>query len=375
MKHLRKLAVLLLALVAVLAFSVTAWADEPTSLDVTSKGDGVYTVPLKKQIKVTGTGEIYSPQITYTYSIDSEVNGVPIYEGTGYVAPSVDVSSIEFTNEKHASANSYIESTGTITVTINENTTQGVYKYKIVEDESGKTAKGITSEGNPYTNTRIFIAVVTPATGGGLEVSAAYLYKKDTGAQDSSLKTEGWMVNEDLNNDRYETITVKVKKTITGDYAQTNLRFKFTFEVACTNGSKTAFASGNDTTYLAMNTPVDYYLTHNDEILIYGVPKHASATVNVKETNTTSNTYNLTTSGLTNDLNTAKKIAKDEYYEGYLGPISTDSDAAIPITFNNDLPNLSNTGLALRVAPYAIVVGAGAALVWVSRRRREENAF
>ena len=374
MKHLRKLAVLAVALIAVLALSVVAWADE--GLDITDNNDNTFTIEFTKEIKALGsTGTLYSPQVTYTYSVDDELNGQALEAAVNPVAPSISVGSVTF-NGTPGTSNSKFTATGLITATIDNTTTHNAFIYKIDEADPGKTALGIREEGTSssvtYNNSRYLILVVgDPNLSDSVDetkVLTAYLYKENNDEQDPELKTSGWTVNEST-YDKYETTTVTIKKEIIGKYADPNVAFAFSVNVNCSNGGKVTY--DNSTSGTAMGTAYEKGLANNGTITITGVPAFAGAKVEIAEQNNTTSTYKLTTSGLDTNISTPPKSMGPN--DTYMGTRSINSMDLVQIIYTNELPDISATGLALRVAPYAIVVGAGAALVWVSRRRREES--
>ena len=379
MKHLRKLAVLVVALVAVLALSGVAWADD--GLDIGGSGND-WTVTFTKEIKIEGsTGNIYAPNYTYTYSVDSTYNEgkgyLPLEPGADPVAPGVTIDSISFGSTMAPQTSGFkFSQTGTIHVTLSSATTPNVYMYKIDESTDGKTSAGITFAGSTYNETRYLIIAVgdTDTTTAGIQmgVLVAYLYTDDS-EQNSDFKTNGWTAGDkDTSYDKYVTTSVTVTKRIAGRYADPNTPFPFTIKVICSNGSQVTYKQGDVTQVAPMtgeNSSLEFLLSHEGTVTISGVPINAGAIVDITETNTQDSDYLLYTDNLNSNAS-GQRLVKDASYNGQRTIGSSDT-STVAITFTNELPDISGTGLVLRVAPYAIVVGAGAALFFVARRRKE----
>ena len=362
MKHFKRIAAVVLALAVVLVMSVMAFADDGEGgLPIDDKGNNVYSVEFFKEINAVGTGKIYAPSVTYSYSVGDAV----IIEGSETSTPpqvSV-VSSLSFNNSDEVDNGGDFTKTGTININI-ANATAGVYQYKITESDNGKTAKGITFEGTTYNADRYLVVVVGEnEAGDALEVQTVYLFTGD--AHEADLKTDGWKVVEGQSYDKYETTTVTVTKVIQGTYADKTHAFPFTITINCDNGSKVTL---DNTAYAMRTVTMSKSLANGGSAVITGVPAHASAVVNVTEKNDTNSTYYLSTDGLSTDF-TREEMTGGAEKTGQTTVITT-TDART-ITFTNKLEDISGTGLVLRVAPYAIVVAAGAALVVVSRRRKE----
>ena len=361
MKHFKRIAAVVIALAMILVVSVMAFADEGDGLPITDQGNDLYSVNFYKEINAVGTGTIYAPSVTYTYSVGNPV----VIEGSdSSKAPIVSIAdSLVFNSSDSIAAGGDFAKTGTININIAE-ATAGVYQYKITESDSGKTAKGITYEGASYNADRYLVVVVGEnESGNALTVQTVYLYKGD--AHNAELKTDGWKVAEGDSYDKYETTTVTITKNIQGTYADKTHAFPFTVTINCDNGSKVTLDSA---AYDMKTVNMSKSLADGQSAVITGVPAHANAVVQVTEENNTNSTYYLTTDGLSTNFN-REEMTKDATKTGQTTPI-TDTTART-ITFINKLEDISTTGLVLRVAPYAAVVAAGAALVLVSRRRKE----
>lgn len=351
MKHFKRIAAVVLALAVVLVMSVMAFAASELPISEDTLG-AKYTVTFKKEILAEGTGTIYAPNVTYKY----DTRFIKTIEGSDTSTyPGVTVSDVTFGNGLSAADGTVISTDGYITVDTSS-ATAGVYQYSVTESSTNKTTNGITTEGN-YQPTRYLIVVVN----NDRVVTNAYLFTADD--RDVSYKTEGWMASGGVDNyDLYETVDVTVEKVITGTYADPTHPFEFTFMVNCENGSKVTIEGADK----LMKSSFTKFLASGDRAVIQNVPKNATSTLTVTEKNDTYNTYEVTTTNLETNLNRNEMVAGAD-----AGGTTANITDNMTIRFTNNLPDLSPTGLVLRVAPYAIVVAAGAALVVVSRRRKE----
>lgn len=383
MKQFKKLAIFAIAIVAVLALSIVAWAegDEgqttrpgiPFEQDATDPN--LYSISFTKEIAVTGgTGLIYAPSISYSYSATDVKDSL---EGDGDVPAVTIPDPVSFTSSISAANGGVFEATGKIYIDLGDNARPGVYMQEIEESTNVvKGAAGITAPEN-YNNKRYLVVVLgdpdeTDAVDECLLLTV-YLYKTSEAGQTVANKTTGWMVGTDTGDtyDKYETTTVTVQKIISGAYADKNHEFPFQLEVDCGNGAKVTYYKNSEGSPTAMKTPVTYGLANQGQVTITGVPVNVAtpAQVKVTETNNTQSVYKLTTSGLDTQFN---QETVDPNGGTKTGTLTVNSASALyNIVYTNKLEDISATGLALRVAPYAIVVGAGAVLFAVSRRRKE----
>ena len=218
---------------------------------------------------------------------------------------------------------------------------------------------------------------------------------KTTGFVDGDNGTED--TDDDILADQYYTYNVEISKTITNDnYAKAT--HKFPFAVIFTNGAitkkivlkteKTESAVDFSRDNVSPNWSGVASLGDEDSILYVGIPMGTS--VEVYETNdVTGVTYMVTTvkdgdaenqvvdNAVTwgsTPTTASAQAAQKPAYQSTKAVISTTAgkadDTSHTIAINNNLQVISPTGVVLRVAPYALILVAGMALLLVSRRRR-----
>jgi len=351
------------------------------------------------------------------------------------VAGGVTGVNIPFTSDKTATSSKtgvQVTETGNLTVNFVDGSGNatfphaGIYRYKITET-SDKTpaAVGITRDNTEYDTTRyldVYIAnggTVDPTTNPkGLTLHGAVIFKSVTSTKDgkdkiddkdtTDQKTTGFEpgnpgadpANPDYTNDatvdRYTTYDFTVTKVVTGAFADKTNEFPFHVSVANSIASAaiTYTADGSEQfhdataagTKVTLNNAAfqigedaatsSLALKDGDSITLVGVPSNQTTdlTVTVKEYNNTADKYTATVAATNGSitLNDGELPAGDN---AYLNPAFNvkDSDvAAQTITFTNTMADVSETGVVLRFAPYALMLGAGVALFIILKVRKNK---
>lgn len=295
----------------------------------------------------------------------------------------------------------------------------GIYRYKISDTTSASTlaAAGITRVSGFEEDLFLDVYVKNNAAGNGFEVYGYVLFKSadenqvfeyDSSVTTEIIKVDGYTVQSDVTNaDSYHTYNVEVTKTTTGDLA--DKRHNFPFEVTLSNaaitsqddfyyvvttdgtaGTATSTNLANNGSWVlgdATTTPASSVLKFQDGdgILITGLP--AGTKVTVKEYNDTNDTYkasakdesnaalnmdntvasgSATTNAATVDVASAQKGSLHEVKDV---DCTTSKDIVAII---NTIDTISPTGVVLRVAPYAIMLGAGIILFIILKVRKNK---
>ena len=209
------------------------------------------------------------------------------------------------------------------------------------------------------------------------------------GTSESSYGVTG--INGDNTFDYYKTVNLTVSKDITGNMADTSHAFPFV--IGLTNQAGAAVPAnvyvGSAATTLTGNTNTSFNanLAKDGTYLVYGI--NPLATVNVKETNDTNDTYkaSITVNGAADGAQTAL-AHNDEKAMTALAVSDYDSSAAaVPATittangenasataaFENNLNAGTPTGIALMVAPFVAIAGIIASLFAVNKIKTKKQ--
>ncbi len=392
--------VILLALLATLAFSVSASAAQPyTAIGVTTNPQFTKYLTLDKDANIPAA--TFSFTVAAGTAVDAGTNTLavlagPIVSGKPSIANVVFAAAettstdqpitngtatdgiVNSTDKKYATKTATIDFTG---VTFDE---PGVYRYIITESAQTDTTGRIV---NDTTTTRT-LDVYIKDNNGTLAFDGYVLYNGTvTGGPSTSDNAASSGVSGATKNDKYvnEVVTkdLTLSKTVTGNQGSRDKFFKFTIAftdlgngtvvnvektgaaVTPTKSSATVYEANvmggtdaNGVTKLTANASGavshDFYLSDGDTVKITGIPKGAKYTVTeVPEDYAPTATINSTAAALTNGA-TAQQTLND------------DSSVAFTNTRTGTVP----TGVMLTMIPGVLIVAAGAAGLFLIQRKK-----
>lgn len=431
----KKLTALLLALVMVLAMNVSALAAANTQTSTKNSDKGIAstdnTIEIAKELvfKNADGGAVREPNINYIYTISSaEPNSATVTDAAGITATvkagvigavSATTSTVAFSDETTQTASATGEAvTKYASFTfkpeefkVDGKPTPGIYRYKIAETTSVKKntvgiEQSIAFDANRYldvyvrwsdaehTTLAIYGYVLYKnATDGSKEVIKSgedSIDDKSEGFVDTTEKVvdptdpEGGLI-EVKSGDVYETENLYIHKTTTGDLADKNNLFPITVNLTApgsvkagikldvsATGEGTVASTGSDDNgaYVTTWNAVTGSVKDGSVVIIKNVPKGATATV--VEKNNTADSYKVkagTTEGGA-ELLTEAIVNKGDDTVAFKTAVTL--DAKKDIYFTNTLGTVSQTGVVLRFAPYAIMLGAGVALFIILKVRKNK---
>lgn len=366
-----------------------------------------------------------------TYTVTDDKNpAVEAYVHPG-ITDGVKGMNIAFSSDNYVETTAAdgveVEHTGYLTVDLTKFTKPGVYRYKITEsvtnpatdtDNNAKLqAAGLTARDSSYDNTRYLDVYIhyTSEDSTTLEMYGAVIFKSITSNGQNNIiakATEGTAATEkttgfepgvgghankktDPNVDKYTTYDFTVKKTVSGTMADKNHEFPFYVTVSNSiSGAKFTYtAAGTETftgmtltngaaTLSAANFSIgsdgkgsNLTLKHNDTIKLVGVPSNQTTelAVVIKEFNDTYDKYTPSADATNGDIRMTAGTAMtaDTGFDTTSSfTVKTNDVADQILTIDNKLDEISPTGVVLRVAPYVLILGAGIALLLISRRRK-----
>ncbi len=309
----------------------------------------------------------------------------------------------------------------------------GVYRYKITETATTYVTSGVT-DGNGGTASDairyldVYVMRSDSYNDTTLEAADWRIYgyvcveNGTTAITDATTKTNGFVDSNTATNasnaDEYRTYNLTLGKTLTGDATMNGHKFPFdatwtadgatgTFQfiveetgtASATKVAQTATTTVNGATVAADTlykvggadavgtadkdgTPL---IANGGTIKYIGIPNGTKVTVTetndvVGTTYTTTGTETIGTGSATDiawtggtsaksaDSKAATMNQSDTTIYAQAATPTADSNVAIQVT--NALAIISPTGITLRVAPYILMLGAGIALLLISRRRR-----
>jgi hypothetical protein len=315
-------------------------------------------------------------------------------------------------------------------------TQPGVYRYKISEAVDEYETSGVTNgDINAVRYLDVYVMRSSSYTDGSTAaqwVIYGYVCLEDgtSNVTPGTDKTDGFVSNPDPNNDgnhdddvtadEYHTYNLTVGKTLSGDPTMNNHQFPFdiawtndtlksseTFQFAVKiNGNATvahtdnvATTSVNGTSVAAAALPKvgadDAVTTAGKDgnptianaatVKYIGIPMNTKATI-TETNNVVGTTYTTTatddsaavafaaasTAELSGDKTKATMDPSDTAVDAQ-DAFHTDDVNAV-VQFTNTLAIISPTGIAFRVAPYALILAAGIVLLVLGMRRRNARS-
>ena len=412
MKNLKKIGSILMTAVLTMALSTGALAANNDG-DISGLNGGIAgkwvnpdeeilqssSINLKKEIIAYNPNgsDVHAPVITYTYEVNpAEVDGLTVTDsagdhesGTPVQAPvkagiisGLSVSSLEFDNDSvwqtaaDGKANSYDITLNFGSVSF---TQPGVYRYKIEERISAESYEKVAMVNGA--NDIVYLDVYVD---GNLKIYGYVCMAENEPVVTGSAKINGFVNGSDTGSDgsdKYFTYDLTVSKEVINDkYAESHA---FPFSVSFINSANysstftitESAAEGSEGFSPAAKSAPTWNgvakIRHNAPVTYTGIP--AGVNVEVFETNDLIGVTYQVSSKVNGD-----EAASDASltYEGKSTAVIVETaagsaTAAQGVKIINTLLLISPTGVALRVAPFVLMMAAGAVLLIFTRRRAE----
>ena len=310
----KKFLAIFLTLMLILSMGIAAFAD-PTYTDAEA-------VTITKEYNATNEGTT-SPAETFNFTIErtsvsDAASGVTIAN-----MPLPEIDSVDYAAGDAGSQNK----SKTITVTLPEYSSVGIYTYTIRET-AGMTA-GVTYYGKPIK----LVVTVLQGTNGLLRV--ATVHTESEGAQEKA---------DEIQN-TYSAGNLAITKTVTGNMGDRSKYFKVTVTLTGEQGKTYAanYAAdggsyGSNPSAIAVGTPTDFYLKHGDTITIKNLP------------------YGVTYEVVEADYTTEAEGKYDEANYAYSEEGEVIDSASETVTITNNKNEGVDTGITMDSLPYIMLI-------------------
>ncbi len=395
------------------------------------------TVSFTKDIIVFNSDSktVYHPNVDYTYTISpvgtagtaigdttkitDEFNtsakvlgGVAV--GSAVSSPTTSISFTDTNTIATTNAGAVISGTGSFTFVPTAFPHAGIYRYLITETEGTKTrANAGVISGTGYNNKRYLdVYLKNNDAGTALEVYGYVLYEGEstaafTASGTIAAKTNGFVednpstLTTTTDCDYYWTVNLDVAKTVTGQLGDKTHEFGFEIALSTVSSFAKATYSDNSTNASSGTTAltsgagtVACTLNSGSKMTIVGLPMGTTATVT--ETNTALDTYTVSAAHDNGATLTVNSNATASVAAGGTGAVNAlyvynTTDNATPvdsgqiastavtdtidtITVTNALNAVSPTGYVARFAPFAIMLGFAFVLLFLKRRKNENES-
>ena len=343
----RRLLAILLSAIMVMSFGVITMAAEGDTAADTTYTD-VSSITITKIYKAVNEG--VSPAETFAFTELTCTSVTDAAEGvTTANAPVPTIGSIAYA-DGDATADGTGKGTKTATIALPEYTSVGVYTYTFSEVVPTTKTAGVTYSEGTFT-----LVVTVLQQDDKVRVAAVHCEANPkTGTYGESPKTDKF-------ENTYESGTLAVSKTVTGNLGDQSKYFDVTVTFAAASGeainSTITYTGGKYSEAVAVNNnTATIQLKHGDTVTFANVPEGVTWTVEEADYTTEAN---------------GKYDAAQ--YSASTGTITAGGAATSVITNNKDVQ--VDTGIALDSIPYILIialVAIGAVTVFVRRRRAED---
>lgn len=377
--------------------TVPAFAATTEQIQTSTEGNALTSISIEKELDKPANA--YAPKYTFDFtvapagtgadgSLQTETAGgmmgdtaiqLEVYKGiTGGVKKGEGDGEAAFTPAAADIGQTLLTEEFTFTVDSTVFPHAGVYKYTITESSSNYD--GIT---NDAVTTRDLYVYVRDDNG-TMEVYGAVVKGQNADKTDRFTNTYlGGSTDSDMNE-------VAIEKAVTGEMGSKENQFAFSLVISGPDGEKYKAEyqklEGNDWTTdtskgtngiieITSKTPfTGMTLADSERLYIYGLSDEDVYTI--IETDAEQDNYTTSVTGNVAGEDTYTEVegqGDSAVYDKVVGSVNPDANVVKTIKYTNNRDAVSPTGIAMNVAPYALLVVVAVAGCFVFLRKRNED--
>lgn len=305
------------------------------------------------------------PNITFSYAVANSGFTIPESSIVEYGVGTPSIANITFDGNSAAVDDVYTE-TATVDFSGVTFSKPGIYRYMITRSVAGSNAVSAVDGNIRYLDVYVGWEGYDDETGGAISPDADlviynYVLVADT---DNVPGTDGNYTDKDAKSEGYDnaykTNSLVITKNVAGAMGNKSEDFSFNIDLTDSETSSVTVSINNvDTVYSTDNSIVlDEAISDNETITITGLPVGTEYTITETDAEGYETSYS---ENVTQDSSNSK--------EGR----GTIVDGTNNVTVTNTKDAVTPTGIAMTIAPYAIMVVAAAGVAFLFLRRRHSE--
>ena len=366
-------------------FLATAMLASLTAVPAFAEDKGIYepgeSFTITKNLTVPAN--VLTPDVTFEFDVSAPngpvsgtLNGMKIEAGdAGDVTMQTGADFDPETNVDDTANARTVSEKATFKVNLTEYEHAGVYKYTI--SEKNDNVEGVNYKA-PSKDLYVFIQNQTDENGdyikddeGNVLLEVAYTMVVEAGEDATIQENKSDSFDNDYGKDPEgdpNVFDLTLTKEITGNAADLGDKFTFKFTVnGNVDGEKYVMLYNGNKTIITEGVEQSVELGDDDSVTIYGLSKSDSYTITEEYGDKTG--YS-TTATINNGENVLKNGNLDVAYG--TGE-NEDITEAHNVVYTNSRDSAAPTGIAMDIAPYALLVVIAAAGCFVFLRKRNED--
>ena len=366
-KMIRKISAMTVAAMLMFGTGATAFAD--SSINDSYVGAGGSSITFTDTFRASDKDNAQNlPGVTFDYEIASGA-GMAATSTSPLIKAGIGTPSISDAIHKVTEAGD-VEDAVDVTIDFSgvSFSEAGIYRYAVTEElKSSSAADDIKIDTENNNDGEFCLDVYVEKNNDGF---TPFAYVMAASAETPSLsdsadgRTATYTSKISNVTNEYTTYDLTVSKSIVGAMAAND----FAFNINITNVPEDVYIAqdSNEAVSGSKSNSFSARLGHGDSTVIKGLPSKAAYAIQEEVNKTEGYTVEVK-----DDHNAEYSWIGTDHFGSQDGAEMGKADAKV--AFTNTLSTISPTGVVMRFAPYMMILGAGIALVMVSRRRKAEQ--